>query len=429
MSSGVDRKVGKIKGFLAASSLVAMAVAGSSAPAQAFEDLELSRIVAGDMPTVRDRFNGLGMRAGQFWFLPSVESGIFYDSNVFSRSTGVVDDAGVYVSPTLDLKSDFGRHAFNVRLGGDHYAYFNNSSQDFTNFEGEADVRVDIMRDLVATGGVRGFIGSEQVSENELPLAPGNAGTLDRDSVEFWGTINKSFNRFQVAVGAAHKIYNYDDIGTLDQDFRDGDVTTVGGRASYAISPGYAVFGDFRYNWRDYDVSNTDDSEGWRALAGVQFEITRLLRGEIGVGYMEQDYFNNPLIGTVNGFSYEAALVWNPTQLMTVRFDGKREVTDSLLANDSRTRTAGQVTLDYEVLRTLILSPSLGVAYSDYEVANLEDLEIFAGLQAEYAMNRYLSVGARYKYIDRDFTGTAPAPASTLDYDRHIVGVYAKARF
>jgi hypothetical protein len=127
--------------------------------------------------------------------------------------------------------------------------------------------------------------------------------------------------------------------------------------------------------------------------------------------------------------SYEAALVWNPTPLMTVRLDGSRDITDSILANDTRTRTKGAITLDYEVTRQVMLTPTIGAAYSDYEVNDLEDLEIFAGLQAEYAMNRYLSLGARYKYVDRDFTGTAPAPASTLDYDRHIVGIYAKARF
>jgi hypothetical protein len=412
-----------------AASVAALAAATSFVPAAlSYDDFELSRIVAGEMPTVRDRFNGMGIRAGQFWFLPSIETGYFYDSNVFARSTGVVDDSGWYVSPTLDLKSDFGRHAFNVKLGGNHYSYFDTSSQDFTNFSGEADVRVDITRDFVATAGVKGFVGSEQVDENELPLAPGLTGTLDRDTVEFWGTLNKSFNRFQVGVGAAHKIYNYDDIGAVDQDYRDSNVTTVGGRVSYAFSPGYAWFADYRYNWRSYDVSSVDDSEGWRALTGVQFEITRLLRGEVGIGYMEQDY-NNPAIGTVDGLSYEAALVWNPTPLMTVRLDASRDITDSILTNDTRTRTQGKVAIDYEVTRQLLLTPSLGVAYSDYEINNLEDLEIYAGLQAEYAMNRYLSLGARYKYIDRDFTGTVPAPASTLDYDRHIVGVYAKARF
>ena len=392
------------------------------------DELELSRVVAGDMPTVRDRFNGLGIRTGQFWILPTVETGVFYDSNARATSANEQDDFGFYVSPTLDIKSDFGRHAINAKAGLDHFNYFDVDSQDFTNFNGELDGRVDITRDFVATGGIRGFVGEEQFDELELPIAGLTSGTRSRDTVEFWGSLNKSFNRFQVALGAAHKIYNYDDIGAIDQDFRDSAVTTVGGRASYAISPGYAIFGDFRYNWRDYDVSDADNSEGWRALGGVQFEVTRLLRGEVGIGYQEQDY-NDPTIGTVSGLSYEAALVWNPTELMTLRLDGSRDISDSSFLDDTRTRTTGKVTLDYEVTRQIILSPSFAVTDNDYEVNALDDLTFEAGLQAEYAMNRYLSLGARYKYLNRDFTGTVPAPASTLDYDRHIVGIYAKARF
>ena len=102
----------------------------------------------------------------------------------------------------------------------------------------------------------------------------------------------------------------------------------------------------------------------------------------------------------------------NPTRLMTVRLDGSRSISDSVLSNDTRTATQGKIALDYEVLRTLIVTPSFQVVHSDYEVDDLDDLRFIAGLQAEYAMNRYLSLGARYKYEYRDFDGTVPAPAS-----------------
>ena len=70
--------------------------------------------------------------------------------------------------------------------------------------------------------------------------------------------------------GVAYDYQNYDDVksifGTnIDQDYRDGDVIETGGRVSYLISPGYRVFGDFRYNWRDYN-DDGGDSDGWRAL-------------------------------------------------------------------------------------------------------------------------------------------------------------------
>lgn len=269
---------------------------------------ELSRVVAGDMPTVRDRFEGLGWRAGQFWIGPSVETGYFYDSNVFGESSGKNDDSGIYVSPSVAVKSDFGRHAINLRAGLDHFEYFDLSSQSRTNFDGELDGRYDIRSDLVVLGGVKGGKFTQAPGDLEyptpgLPTSPGDYYTFDT-----WGSINKSFNRFSVSAGAAYKMYDYDDVDGIDQDFRDGDVVTVGGRVGYLVSPGYKIFSDFRHNWRDYSGATIQDSYGWRALGGVEFEVTDLVSGELGFGYMEQTYdsIGSP---TTSGFTYHGALV------------------------------------------------------------------------------------------------------------------------
>ena len=51
-----------------------------------------------------------------------------------------------------------------------------------------------------------------------------------------------------------------------------------------------------------------------RRSGGVAFEITRLITGEIGVGYFQQDYVD-PIYTDPDGFDYHAALIWNPTPL------------------------------------------------------------------------------------------------------------------
>jgi hypothetical protein len=393
------------------------------ATAQSVHAQELSRIVAGDMPTVRDRFEGLGYRAGQFWVLPSVETGVFYDSNVFGEAMGANDDWGVYVSPNVAVKSDFGRHAVNMRVGLDHFEYFDLSQQSRTNFDGELDGRFDIRSDLVVLGGIKGgkFVqtpGDLEYPTPGLPTSPGDYYTL-----ETWGSINKAFNRLTTSVGVAYKMYDYDDVNGVDQDFRDGDVITVGGRVGYIVSPGYSVYGDFRYNWRDYDGMTIQDSEGWRAFGGVAFEITHLVHGEVGVGYMEQTY-DSAGSPTTGGWTYHGALVWNPTQLMTVRLDADRTVEDSTLIQAGRIQDKLKLEIDYEVLRSLILSPSFGFAYNDYQNSPLDDFRYDAGVDLEYRMNRFLSVGSRYKYSYSD-----PSGPGLMDWDRHLVGIYAKARF
>jgi len=115
-------------------------------------------------------------------------------------------------------------------------------------------------------------------------------------------------------------------------------------------------------------------------------------------------------------------LAWNPTQLMTVRLDADRTIEDSTLNQTGRTQDSVKLGLDYEVLRTVIFSPELGFSYNDYSNAVPDDFRFDAGANLEYKMNRYLSVGGRYKYSYNDTSGP-------LDWDRHLVGIYAKAGF
>jgi hypothetical protein len=217
----------------------------------------------------------------------------------------------------------------------------------------------------------------------------------------------------------------YDNVEGFDQSGRDRDIFTTGGRLGYIVSPGTRIFGNFDYNWRNYDGMLIPDSQGWRAYGGVQTEITHLIAGEVGIGYMEQTYdqFAGPST-TASGWTYHAGLTWNPTRLMTVNADADRTVEDSTIDTQGRIQDKFRLSLDYEVMRTLLASPWVGLIVNDYESRPIDDYNYQAGLNIDYKMNRYLSIGGRYHYTynDRSLPGVS-------DYDRHLVGFYAKARF
>ena len=177
-----------------------------------------------------------------------------------------------------------------------------------------------------------------------------------------------------------------------------------------------------RYNKRDYD-NNVRNSDGVRALGGVEFDLTHLLRGEVGLGYNYIDY-DDPAFGKDTGPTYTVALVWNPTPLMTFRLDGRQEFVDSTIPGIAGSdQSSILLALDYEVTRRLVVSPLLGFIYNDYDKSSLEDRDFEAGLRIDYEVNRYVDLGLNYLYTDRNFTG------AFFDYDRHRVGVFAKARF
>ena len=56
---------------------------------------------------------------------------------------------------------------------------------------------------------------------------------------------------------------------------------------------------------------------------------------------------------------------------------------------------------------------------------DIEDFAWQAGVTADYALNRMWSLGAHYTFTERDAEADEDGD---LGYERHFVGVYAKAR-
>ena len=81
------------------------------------------------MPDVADRYEGTGARLGSFWFLPTLDAGLFYDSNIYATSGNETGSLGSYIAPRLELESNWGRHALNLMLAADEFIYFDDSSR------------------------------------------------------------------------------------------------------------------------------------------------------------------------------------------------------------------------------------------------------------------------------------------------------------
>ena len=85
-------------------------------------------------------------------------------------------------------------------------------------------------------------------------------------------------------------------------------------RGSYELSPGVKPFVEFGANTRVHDLE-TDfsgyqrNSNGVTGKAGSTFELTRLLTGEIAVGYTRRVY-EDPRLQNVEGLIGDAALIW-----------------------------------------------------------------------------------------------------------------------
>ena len=286
-----------------------------------------------------DPFGAVGDYAGSFLIKSAVELSGGYDTN--PGRAFVPKGSPLYViAPEFLAASDWDRHALVADLRGSFTGYGNTfppptdgtissapTDLDRPDFTGHVDGRLDVTRDTRLTGQARLRVSTDnpgspniQAGLAKYPIYTTLGGTVG---------IDQSFNRLDLAAG-----------GTLDRTvytnskLTDGEVTSNDdrnfnqygglGRISYDLLPGLKPFaeieGDSRIHDLTFDRSGFQrNSSGGYAKAGTTFEFTRLLTGDISVGYAMRDYVD-PRLSQLQGLLTSASLTWTATPLTTAKF-------------------------------------------------------------------------------------------------------------
>jgi hypothetical protein len=286
-----------------------------------------------------DPFGAVGDYAGSFLIKSAVELSGGYDTN--PGRAFVPKGSPLYViAPEFLAVSNWDRHALVADLRGSFTGYGNSfpppadgtissvpTDIDRPDFTGHVDGRLDVTRDTRLTGEARLRVSTDnpgspniQAGLAKYPIYTTLGGTVG---------IDQSFNRLDLAAG-----------GTVDRTvyanskLTDGEVTSNDdrnfnqfggiGRVSYDLLPGLKPFaeieGDSRVHDLRFDRSDFQrDSSGGYAKAGTTFEFTRLLTGDISVGYAMRDYVD-PRLNRLEGLLTSASLTWTATPLTTAKF-------------------------------------------------------------------------------------------------------------
>jgi hypothetical protein len=216
------------------------------------------------------------------------------------------------------------------------------------------------------------------------------------------------------------------DLTPIDQDDRDRDVTEAGIRFDYAVSPLTALFLAVGANQRDYKLEPpativNRDSEGYEALIGANFDLTRLIRGEIGVGYLSQTY-DEPGVGETSGLAVRTNLEWYPDELVTVAFAAARSISDagafgaaSYIANDAT------FAIDYEWRRNVIFGFEAGHSFDDYSGIDREDTRWSAVVSADYLVDRGVAFFVEAGHYEQSSEGLQLG--REYDINRAVIGI------
>ena len=376
----------------------------------------------GVMDRPRPDYDAKGLPLGAFRLKPALDVAAASDDNVFDTETDTQSDIFYVINPSFDLASDWSRHKLEIMGGLTRYQYQDQGSESRTDWNLGASGRLDVLRGTYLEGETSYAVMHEP---RYSPDEPGGASEpTEYAQYHAAASITHGVNRFALQLGGSYDELRFDDTpliggGTFSNDDRNERQYGAFAKVSYEVAPGAAVFLRGSLDDKNFDLTvdrdGVDrDSKRYRADIGAEFFATRLIRGQVFAGYVDQR-FNDPL-PDVSTVDYGAALDWFATPLMTFHVRAARILNDTTIAGASVSddRTAG-LSLDYELLRNLLVHAGGDFTHSDFRGTPRSD-ELWDGwMSADYLINEYLSARASYRYTHRN------SNAAGEDFDDNTV--------
>jgi hypothetical protein len=366
----------------------------------------------GVMDRTRPEYDAAGVPLGGLTLYPTLAASVSSDDNIY-RAPGATGDGIWTISPRLDLRSNWNSDALQLFGQLDHLAYMNNDTESRTNWMLGGLGRLDLAQGSFLSNESSYFDTHESRTSPDLSLLALSPTRYRHVHTE--GTASGQFSVINLTGTVDYDRFDFDSTqliggGAIDNADRDRNVYEVTGRASYEVAPDQALFAQFTYDKRDFDSlidRNGFDrnSDGYRVDIGASMMVTPLIRATGYVGLLQQNY-TAPL-RDVSTMDFNAKIDWFATELLTAHFVASRIVDDTTISGASSVdvRHVG-ASVDYELLRQLILQPRINYSDDKFNGVPRDDKITSAGLEVKYLLNRNFAAYAGYDFQQRDTNAT-----------------------
>lgn len=384
--------------------------AGLSLPAAADAGVEFGRAVIGE--TVQGRvqkgYEPIGIRAGSFMFLPTLDVRGEYNDNIYADRTAKVDDFIVGIRPQIAGHSLWERHSLTMSAYGNFGIFADNSSEDYQDAGVSTETRIDIAEHSQLTASLAAH------RDHERRDSPDDARGVNptifyqlNPELRF----DQRVNRMAFRIKGSVDYLDFDDAvsGTgaiINQDDRDRLIWTLEGRAGYDVSDNVQLYVSGLMDHRTYDEQFDDDgverdSSGFGVFGGIIVELTGTISAEAYLGYRDQSFKDAGLLD-VNGVAGGINVIWAPTKLTTVTITGERTVEETtILGSTASLNTSFEVKVDHELRRNIVLSLSAAYLNRQYEGIDRDDDNFRGSVGLQYLISRHFRLRAGYSYNSR----------------------------
>jgi hypothetical protein len=367
---------------------------------------------------------GHGIPIGSFLLLPSVGAYLSHDDDVFAADSSQLDDFTLTVAPELRLLSQWSQHSVELLAGLRGNFYDEYSSENVENYYVGGRARIDILHDLKLRGEVR-YESAHEARGTGYSFAPfmEPAGYEQLDAEV---SVSKRFNRLWTETGGTLRQNEFRPVeikgSIVPQDARDETRYEAYNRTGYELSARTSIYGEVARVWTDFH-GHEYDGDGYRLLAGIRYELTRLTRADVAVGVLEHD-FDQPGIKDVDAWTWRAQVFWNPTPLTQIVLSGRRDIGVADFYSNDSSRLASEVGLraDYDIRRDVRLTGIIGYQWIEYGNLDLDEDMLSAAAGIEYFFDPVWSLllTTTYQNFDRSTAGE--------DYDKTVTMVGARGR-
>lgn len=354
-------------------------------------------------------FSAQGTTVGAFDIFPALSVGGLFTSNLYANNARRRSDVALVVRPEVTVRTSAGPYQATAYARGDLRRYAGHASENTE--EGmaglEGRVAIGALSTLTAGASYGSFINPRFAADSPVDAAK----PLEYTALNAYGgaTIEGAATRVILRADAAS--LRFRDApriggGTLFTRDRDRTRYQASVRIERALSPAVSVYGAASVNAIDYRLapSGTRDSKGYGVYVGSSFQVTALMRGDVRVGYIRQN-FDLAGVRPLSGVGTLGRLVYFPNRLWTLTAAAESSIQDSgVPGTGGFLHRGGSVRSDHELRRYLILSLEGGYFRDTYRGIRRRDSLPYADLSLTYLSRSHWNARLGYRYLARDCT-------------------------
>jgi hypothetical protein len=348
-----------------------------------------------------DPYAALGIRAGSFLLLPSLDLTAGYSTNP-ERITGGSGSSYFIAAPELRVQSDWERHALTADISGSYTYYAEDlvPSLNVPYVNALIDGRVDVTRDTQILLEQRVLVNTDNPGSPNLQAQIAQL-PINTDVGETVG-LAQQFNRLSFSLRGTFDRATYEESVLTDGETSsnaDRNFDQYAGilRVGYEIDPGLKPFvqvqEDQRVHDEEFDRNGLQrDSVGTTAEIGSAVDLFGRLTGEMAVGYTERTY-QDPTLPNISGFIANGTLIWQATALTTAKLTAASQVYETVVDGASGQFSRDlNLEVDHAFRTWLIGMLKAGYGTDDYVGSADYDTRYFLSVGLTYIFTRELQM-------------------------------------